>query len=528
MTKFIFTTGGVLSGLGKGVTSASIGNLLKSQGFKVFALKLDPYLNIDPGLLSPIEHGEVYITNDGWKCDLDLGHYERFIDVDLSKNSNYTSGRIYNEIFKKEAKGFYNGKTIQIVPHVTDEIINIIESTAKKEKCDFMLIEIGGTVGDIESRAHIYAISQFALKHPKQVFFNHIAFVPYLSASKEYKSKPSQFSIAELRTFGINPNLLLLRSQGEIDESIINKVANASFLNSRNVISVPDKANVYEIPIYLYKQHLLSIIYDHFGIKKEINEDVLKPWVSFTNKYNQEKNNSLNIMMLGEDVALEDAYLSTITSLKIASVYANVKLNLIFKSIKDFKNSSLKDFIDENKIKGIMLLPGSTDNETFMDKVNLIGQIKVLNVPVLAYDDAFLATVANSVMKLNQNDLNIDLFNKKTTENSLFKTANKQLKIGSHTIKLINNTIIQNIYKTDEIRERFNIRFELNEKCLNNIILDDLIFNSYDAQIRVPQSCELKNHPFYLAVEYHPEFTTRVLKSNKIFDAFINACNSSK
>ena len=277
MTKFIVTTGGVLSGLGKGVTSASIGNLLKAQGFKVFALKLDPYLNIDPGVMSPIEHGEVFVTADGGETDLDLGHYERFIDVELSKDSNFTSGRIYQRIFEKERQGLYGGKTVQIVPHVINEIIAVIENLAKSKKPDFILIEIGGTVGDIESNPYIYAISKFASLNPGSVFFNHIAFVPYLTASKEYKSKPTQVSIASLRSFGIMPNLLLLRSQGEINKAIINKAAEASFLAQDHVISVPDKANIYEIPMYLYEQKILDIIYQYFNIKAKIDDKAYQP-----------------------------------------------------------------------------------------------------------------------------------------------------------------------------------------------------------------------------------------------------------
>ncbi|WP_406616905.1 CTP synthase [Mycoplasmopsis adleri] len=300
MTKYIFITGGVISGLGKGVTSASIGNLLKSQGFSVYPLKLDPYLNLDPGLLSPIEHGETFITKDGWKCDLDLGHYERFIDAELNKNSNYSSGRIFQDLFQKEQNGDFHGSTIQIVPHVTNHIIEILENTAKENKPDFILTEIGGTVGDIESRAHIYAISQFALEHPGQVLFVHIAFVPYLTASKEYKSKPSQFSIAELRSFGINPNLLLLRSSGEIDKSIVSKVAKTSFLNPENVISVPDTSNIYEIPLYLYSNKLLDKIYKHFQLTSPINPKALTKWKSFVNKYNNLDSTQLNLLLIGK------------------------------------------------------------------------------------------------------------------------------------------------------------------------------------------------------------------------------------
>ncbi|WP_029513541.1 CTP synthase [Mycoplasmopsis primatum] len=522
MTKFIFTTGGVLSGLGKGVTSASIGNLLKSQGFKVFALKLDPYLNVDPGALSPIEHGEVYITSDGWKCDLDLGHYERFIDVDLSKESNYSSGRIYQEIFEKEKKGFYKGKTIQIVPHVTNEIISIIENCAKKHKPDFMLIEIGGTVGDIESRAHIYAMSKFASMYPDKTFFVHVAFVPYLSASKEYKSKPSQVSISSLRSFGINPNVLLLRSQGEIDNMIISKVADASFLPRETVINVPDKANIYEIPIYLKDQKLLKIIYNHFNIKKTINNQAFKPWEDFLAKYLASKNTKSKILLCGADIALEDAYLSIIHSLKIAAAHLSIDLQIDFIKPSNLGTNTIESYIKQNQYTGLILLPG-IDYKDYEVMIHLAHYCANQNVSCLGILEGYQAMVLAQARSKKLFNATSEAYKSEFKNGEyLFKKLDK-FKIGAYDINIKPQSLLASIYQNDLISERYHNQYELDPKYINDIIDENFHFTGFLCKTNVPQACELNNHKFYLGIEYHPEFTTRVLKSNKLFDAFLKS-----
>lgn len=516
-TKFIFTTGGVLSGLGKGVTSASIGNLLKSQGFKVFVLKLDPYLNTDPGAMSPIEHGEVFITNDGWRCDLDLGHYERFIDVNLTKNSNFSSGRIYKQIHLKEKNNYYKGRTIQVVPHVVDEIIEIILNTAKKEKPDFMLIEIGGTVGDIESSPHIYAMSKFALQYPKNVFFNHIAFVPYLSASKEYKSKPSQVSISTLRSFGINPNLLLLRSQGKVDKSIIDKVAAASFLPSKNVISVYDKANIYEIPIFLFEQKLLQIIYEHFNIEKPIDKTKLNDWIDFVNKYNETKKNKANLLLIGENVVLEDAYLSLISSLKISATRLSCDLKLNFVRPKDINLDKLTNELNKNTYDGIIMLSGALGDDELLLKINILKTIKNYSIPTLALGDSFKA------MLFAENDSKIDL-----NEQNKFILTNSKYKAGSLKLLVKKDSLLFKIYNNEKLEERFYDNYDINEKYLDLLNNPNFIVSGYEKDSLYPVAFENKNHQFYLGLKYLPQYSTRVLKSNKLFDFYIKVAMKNK
>lgn len=519
-TKFIFETGGVLSGLGKGVTNASIGNLLKARGFKIFAIKLDPYLNIDPSVMSPIEHGEVFVTSDGGETDLDLGHYERFIDVKLTKESSFTSGKIYSRIFAKERNGLYGGKTVQIVPHVIDEIIEILINTANKHQPDFMLVEIGGTVGDIESNPFIYAISKFLQMYPKNSFFNHISFVPYLSASKEYKSKPSQVSIATLRSFGINPNILLLRSQGEIDNTIIDKIAQASFLHSKNVISIPDMANIFEIPLFLEKQHIDDIILQHFNIKNQKPNKFLNEWKKFVEKvksanYNQE----IKIGLLGKYTELDDAYLSIITALKIAA-YQQEK-TLKYEMINAENNL---DFEIINSYDGIIILPGF-EYKGFENEVKAAQYTRDHKIPTLGISFGYEAMVISQAIKKGNIHATSEEFKKeKPYGDFIFKNLNNdKMRLGEDTIELLSNSLIYQIYKKNKIVERHRNKFEISIKEAKKLEDQEFIFSGFNQFLQIAEVCEVKNHPFYLGVQFHPEFNSRVLTSHPIFDNFIKA-----
>ncbi|AMD81182.1 CTP synthetase [Mycoplasmopsis canis PG 14] len=529
-TKFIIQTGGVLSGLGKGVTLASIGNLLKMQGFSVFVMKLDPYLNIDPGVMSPVEHGEVYVTSDGGETDLDLGHYERFIDVKLTKKSNYTTGKILTHVFEKERRGEYNGKTVQIVPHVVDEIIEIIESIEKEQQPDFMLIEIGGTVGDIESNPYIYAISKFKSMRKNDVLLSHLAFVPYLSASNEYKSKPSQVSIATLRSYGLNPDILLLRSQGKVYNRIVDKIAEASFLESSNVINIPDKANIYEIPLFLKEQNILQVIFKHFNIKKKIKENVYKKWIEFVHKYLKDNNKKIKLLLVGKYVELEDAYLSIITSLKIAAAHNNVELE--YKLIN-------ADFINQDNIKktlteydGVLILPGF-GVRGFEAKVEVAKFTREHKIPTLGICLGFQAmTVAHARLRgiIDATSKEFNDENKKQTfvltpffENGDKDVLGGTLRLGEYPIIAKNKTLAHQIYGNEIFYERHRHRYEVNPIYRNTLEDENFSFSGVHPETGVAEICEVSDHPFYLGVQYHPEFTTRVLKSNPLFDSFITA-----
>ncbi|QSF13933.1 CTP synthase [Mycoplasma sp. Mirounga ES2805-ORL] len=534
-TKFIVTTGGVLSGLGKGVTAASVGNLLKSQGFSVFALKLDPYLNIDPGVMSPTEHGEVYVTADGGETDLDLGHYERFIDVKLSKDSNFTTGRIYTRIFEKERRGEYNGKTVQIVPHVVEEIISIIENLEKTKKPDFMLIEIGGTVGDLESNPYIYAISQFANNNPGRVFFNHLAFIPYLTASMEYKSKPSQVSIASLRSFGINPNLLLLRSQGEVESSIIKKVGEKAFLKNNQVINIPDRANIYEIPLYLEEQGVIEIIYDFFKIKKPINKNANKPWNDFIKKYLAERKHNVNLLLVGKYTGLEDAYLSIISSLKIAAAHQNVNLKYTLINSEEITKNNIKEKI--NNYDGVLILPGF-GVRGFDAKVNVARYTRENKIPTLGICLGFQAMAVAQAQILNIPNPTSKEFEIKGQKQSFILTPFYEngdtmqlggtLRLGEDDVQAIKGTKAEEIYGKNIFQARHRHRYEIADEFKNILEDNEFIFSGRHPKLNVAEICEVKNHPFYVGVQYHPEFSTGVVKSNPLFDNFFQTIIKEK
>ncbi|RMA78997.1 CTP synthase [Metamycoplasma subdolum] len=535
MTKFIVVTGGVLSGLGKGVSVASIGNLLKAQGFKIFALKLDPYLNIDPGVMSPNEHGEVYVTADGGETDLDLGHYERFMDVKLTRESNLTSGRIYTNIFEKERNGFYNGKTVQVVPHVINEIIERIEKIEKKHKPDFVLIEIGGTVGDIESMPFIYALSKFANLNPKKVMFAHLSYVPFLTSSKEYKSKPSQVSISTLRSYGINPQILLLRSQGEIDLNIINKIAETSFVHPSHVINVPDIANIYQIPLYFEKQKILEIIYEHFKIKQPIDKEANKPWETFVKKVLSKKDKKVKVLLVGKYMGLEDAYLSIISSLKIAASHQNFELEYKLINADEINEENIEETVKD--YDGVMILPGF-GARGFESKVNVATYTRENKIPTLGICLGFQAMSVSQARKLGFKDATSQEFaekNKKQTfvlvpfyDNGDKDKLGGSLRLGNDEIEVEKNSLAEKIYGNQNFFARHRHRFEISKHYIETLQDEEFIFSGYNPKNWNAEICEVKSHPFYIGVQYHPEFSTSVLKSNPLFDEFLKACFKNK
>ncbi|MDE5651753.1 MAG: CTP synthase, partial [Ureaplasma sp.] len=316
-TKFIFVTGGVYSSLGKGITASSIGRILKQLGFSVIMQKLDPYLNVDPMFISPLQHGEVFITKDGAKADLDLGNYERFIDSDLNMYSTVTSGRIYSEVLAKERAGLYNGKTIQVIPHITNQIISKLNKLVETSKTDFAIVEIGGTVGDIESLPFIQAINEFGLLHKKDVLFAHcVPLIPVASVVGELKTKPAQHSVKTLRSLGINPDILLLRSSEVIDDETKNKLSLLTAIPKENIYECMDLESTYFLPEELYNQKIYKTILKHFGINK-INDN-FADWISFTKTIRAKKDETLNIGIVGENVELHDAYFSVRSSLELS------------------------------------------------------------------------------------------------------------------------------------------------------------------------------------------------------------------
>ncbi|MCP4336656.1 MAG: CTP synthase [Mycoplasma sp.] len=524
-TKYIFVTGGVLSGLGKGVSAASIGRLLKAKGYKVFVQKLDPYLNFDPGTMSPFEHGEVYVTADGAETDLDLGHYERFIGENFSKLSNFTSAQIFMKILEKERRGEYGGKTVQIIPHFTDEVEELIKKAGKESKAEFVITEIGGTVGDIESLAFLKSISFLGRKQPKDCFFIHTTYIPFLSASKEFKTKPSQFSMSRLHELAIQPNMILVRSTNPITNLVKEKISFTSYVDKDSVISVPDSSNIYKIPLNFEKQNVAEIIEDFFGLENKKPE--LDDWRLFVSKVDTLKKHNLEIGMIGKYIEFEDAYMSIIEALKISSHYLNAKINL-----KWIQSDNLtKENIEKNLegLDGVMILPGF-GKRGFQGKVIAAEYTREKDIPTFGICFGMQAMTVVQAIKKGIKDATsseisetgtfvFDLIKGKNTKDSIGGT----LRLGESKTSLKPGSQAAKIYGSNEVFERHRHRYEVNSKYIDQIEDDKFSFSGYDKETNLVEICELKDKKFYLGVQYHPEFTARPLKPNPLFSAFIEA-----
>ncbi|WGI36348.1 CTP synthase [Mesomycoplasma lagogenitalium] len=534
MSKFIFVTGGVISGLGKGVAAASIGNLLKARGYSVFVLKLDPYLNLDPGVMSPYEHGEVYVTADGGETDLDLGHYERFINENFSKDSNYTSGKIFSNILEKERKGLYYGKTVQFIPHVTDEIISIIKNIEQKYQSDFVIVEIGGTVGDIESNPFIYAIAQMGSEFNGQnTFFVHVTYVPFLETSKDFKTKPTQDSVNKLKGMGIKPNMILLRANHFLPDSILIKVANATFINKENVISAPDLENVYQMPLYLENENTASIILNYFKMKKR--KPKLNKWIKFVNKVEKDKKKTLNIKMLGKYTAFSDAYKSINEALKISAIDLNYHIKLDYIDAELLNENNIKQML--NGAHGVVILPGF-GARGFEGKVLGALYTREKNIPTLGICLGMQAmTVAQARLKGIKNATSKEFANKNKQETYILdlikgKKADDQiggtLRLGESETVFKKDSLIAKYYQTTNVFERHRHRYEVQEKYIPILEDEDFSFSGYHPELKLVESCEDKSKDFYIGVQYHPEFTARPLAPHKLFNAFIKKSANKK
>ena len=523
-TKIIFVTGGVISGIGKGIAAASIGNILKARGYSVFIQKLDPYLNIDPGVLSPYEHGEVYVTDDGGETDLDLGHYERFLNQSLTKDSNYTSGKICQMLFDNERKGKYNGKTVQIIPHLTNQINKIINSSIKKHKLDFHIVEIGGTVGDVESNAFIIAASQFGYQHPEDTFYVHITYVPWLNATKEHKTKPTQHSLSLLASNGIRANMVLLRSQNDVGREICQKIADFTFLDEKNIVSLYDVDNVYEIPLYLDSKKVGISILEHFNLpKRKANTS---EWESFINKTKAVTNQKITIAMVGKYIELEDSYKSIREALIISGAYNQANIDFRWISSETLTSTNLEQTFRD--VDGVVVLPGF-GSRGFEGKLLTVDYTRKYDIPTLGICFGMQAMTINQARLKGIKDATSREFeNEGTFVLDLIEGKNAEvlggtLRLGLDQIKIDPNTIAYKIYQKNLISERSRHRYEVNPKYVNQIQDDDFVFSGYHPQSKLIEICELKSHSFYVGVQYHPEFSARPLNPHKLFNAFIRA-----
>ena len=538
MARFIFVTGGVVSSLGKGLSSASLAYLLQSRGYKVRLRKLDPYLNVDPGTMSPFQHGEVFVTDDGAETDLDLGHYERFSGVSAKKSDNITTGKIYNDVLRKERKGHYLGKTVQVIPHITDRIKEFIKNDSSKE--DFVICEIGGIVGDIESLPFVEAIRQFANDiGKKNALFIHLTLVPYLRSSDEIKTKPTQHSVKELRSIGIQPDIIICRSERPIPLEHRKKISLFCNVDIKNVIETVDVRTIYEAPISFFKEKLDIQVLNYFKLKskKPVN---LTPWKKITKIILQTKK-QVNIAIIGKYVELKDAYKSLDEALTHGGIKNNVKVNLVRIDSEKLKPSEIKSKL--HNISGI-LIPGGFGKRGTDGKIAAIKYARINKIPFLGICYGMqMAIIEFARDKLNLKKATSSEFDKKglsiiglinewTKDGKKIKGTDKDLggtmRLGSYDAKLKENSIIKKIYKKNIIKERHRHRYEVNIVYKDKFEKNGMIFSGLSPDGQLPEIVELKNHPWFIGVQFHPEFKSRPLAPHPLFSSFIKASKNHK
>jgi len=538
MARYIFVTGGVVSSLGKGLSSASLAYLLQSRGFKVRIRKLDPYLNVDPGTMSPFQHGEVFVTDDGAETDLDLGHYERFSGISAKQSDNITTGKIYNDVLKKERKGMYLGKTVQVIPHVTDRIKEFIKNDVKNE--DFIICEIGGTVGDIESLPFIEAIRQFSNDvGKKNTLFIHLTLVPYMRASDEIKTKPTQHSVKELRSIGIQPDIIICRSERAIPLDQRKKISLFCNVDIKNVIQTIDVKTIYEAPISFNNEKLDQQVLDYFQLKskKKVN---LNPWKKITKIVLNPKKH-VNIAIIGKYVNLKDAYKSLDEALVHGGIDNNLKVNLARIESDNLKPSEIK-----NKLKNVsgILIPGGFGKRGTEGKIAAIKYARVNKIPFLGICFGMQMAIiefARNVLKIksaSSSELNqkcipvVGLIHEWKKDGKIIKGTNVDLggtmRLGLYEAELLNNSLIRSIYNSRTIKERHRHRYEVNVNYKNKYEKKGLIFSGNSPDKNLPEIIELKNHPWFIGVQFHPEFKSRPLTPHPLFSSFIKAAKNHK
>ena len=538
MARYIFVTGGVVSSLGKGLSSASLGYLLKSRGYKVKIRKLDPYLNIDPGTMNPFEHGEVFVTDDGAETDLDLGHYERFIDINLTSLDNVTTGKIYSQILEKERSGKYLGNTVQVIPHVTNQIKDFIK--AKTGGYDFVICEIGGTVGDIESLPFLEAIRQFSNDIGKdKSLFVHLTLVPYLKSSEEIKTKPTQHSVKELRSLGIQPDIIVCRSEIPLPKGQRKKISLFCNVNIENVIQTVDVKTIYEAPISFYKEKFDYQVLKHFNIKNK-KQPNLKPWYRTKNIILNSKK-EVNISVVGKYVDLKDAYKSIDEALIHGGLANGVKVNLNKIDSEKLKKNQIK-----NKLKNAdgILIPGGFGKRGTEGKIQCIKFARENKIPFFGICFGMqlsLIEFARNVLKLrnaNSTELNkncipvIGLIEEWYKDGMLKKGDLKKLggtmRLGSYECNLNEKTMVKKIYKSKKIYERHRHRYEVNIAYKNKFESKGLIFSGLSNNNKLTEIIELNSHPWFVGVQFHPEFKSRPLSPHPLFASFIKAAKNKK
>ena len=532
MAKYIFVTGGVVSGLGKGITAASLGRLLKSRGLKVAAQKLDPYINVDPGTMSPYQHGEVYVTEDGAETDLDLGHYERFIDEDLNKYSNLTTGKVYWNVLNKERRGEYLGSTVQVIPHITNEIKRFIYNVGKKSDADVVITEIGGTIGDIESQPFIEAARQVALEVGREnSLFIHVTLVPYLHGSEEHKTKPTQHSVKELQGMGINPNIIILRCDEHLEPAIFDKISLFCNVKKDCVIENITLPNLYEAPLMLEKANFSSVVCRELGL--ETKEPDLKEWSLMVDRI-KARPYTTHIGLVGKYVELHDAYLSIAEAMRHAGYYYNTHIKIHWISSETINEENVKDIISD--LDGI-IVPGGFGPRGIEGKIAAIKYAREHKMPFFGIClgmQVMVIEFARNVAGLKgahssefDNESPYKVIDFMPGQNDDINKGGT-LRLGSYPCVIKKGTTMERCYKTSEIKERHRHRYEFNNDYREILEKNGLVLSGMSPDGKLVETVELTDYPFFVGVQYHPEFKSRPNKPHPLFLGFIEAAFNNR
>lgn len=528
MAKFIFVTGGVISSLGKGITSASIGRLLEARGLKVTLMKFDPYINVDPGTMNPYQHGEVYVTEDGAETDLDLGHYERFTSASMTKFNNVTTGQVYNAVISRERRGDYLGKTIQVIPHITGEIKERVKKVARVSGADIVISEIGGTVGDIESLPFLEAARQFGLEMGKEsVLYVHVTLVPYIRCAEEIKTKPTQHSVGTLREIGIQPDVLICRTEKPLSAEVKEKISLFCNVQKEAVIEAKDVASIYEIPLVFKNQVLDEIILSHFKLISRSSE--LKDWEKNVVEKVIHPKSTVSIAVVGKYITLQDAYKSIYEALVHGGISNDTRVE-----IKKIDSEELDRLGPKKALAGVsgVLVPGGFGYRGIEGKIKAIKFCRENKVPFLGLCLGMQCAViefARNVCGLGK--ANSTEFKPKIRfpvislleEQKKIKDLGGTMRLGAYPCRIKKKTLAFKAYAKPQVYERHRHRFEFNNKYKNLFEKKGLIFSGIYPKKNLVEIIELKNHPFFVAVQFHPEFKSKPDKCHPLFREFIKA-----
>ena len=531
--KYVFVTGGVSSSLGKGIISASLAKLLQSRGLNVTIQKFDPYINIDPGTLNPYEHGECYVTDDGTETDLDLGHYERFLDIKTSNSNNATTGQIYQTVINKERKGDFLGKTVQVIPHITNEIKRRIQLIESENEYDIIITELGGTVGDIESYPFVEAVRQFRWEVGiANSIVIHLTLLPFLAAAGELKTKPTQHSVKKLMESGVNADIIVCRTEHEMNEELRRKIALFCNVDVESVIQSIDASTIYEVPILMQEEKLDQVVLKKLNIKN-YNKTEFKKWKTFVEKVKNPKD-TVDIGLIGKYVELQDSYKSILESFVHAGAENELKVNVIPIHSEEINKSNLIELL--SSLDGILVAPGFGERG-IEGKISAIQFARENNIPFLGICLGMqMAVIEYSRNVLNLSDANSTEMNNDTSNPVISLMENQKnitemggtMRLGSWKCDLIENSLAKRIYSKGKIKERHRHRYELNFEYMDTLKSKGLIFSGLNPDTNLVEIIELKNHPWFLGVQFHPEYKSTALNPHPVFISFVEASYKKK